>query len=186
MQVCGRFSETQHGGRADPSHPGTIWKFQSACESSWTAGFFKTTVGVHHKCLLSPILFNFRSCPPLWLWDMDLLPDSKKNIQAFKTKHLRKLLCISYLERKTNGCVKRMFNFLLGPQEPLLATVKRWKLTWFGHIMSHDSLSKTILQSTLEGEWCCSWQRKCWMDNIKEWTSLPMPELFTRASCRKD
>ena len=24
------------------------------------------------------------------------------------------------------------------------------------------------------------------MDNIKEWTSLPMPELFTRASCRKD
>ena len=29
-------------------------------------------------------------------------------------------------------------------------------------------------------------RRKCWMDNIKEWTSLPMPELLTRASCRKD
>ena len=29
------------------------------------------------------------------------------------------------------------------------------------------------------------WQRKCWMDNIKEWTFLPMPEL-TRAFCRKD
>ena len=24
------------------------------------------------------------------------------------------------------------------------------------------------------------------MDNIKEWTFLPMPELLTRASCRKD
>ena len=24
------------------------------------------------------------------------------------------------------------------------------------------------------------------MDNIKEWTQLPMPELLTRASCRKD
>ena len=24
------------------------------------------------------------------------------------------------------------------------------------------------------------------MDNIKDWTSLPMPELLTRASCRKD
>ena len=24
------------------------------------------------------------------------------------------------------------------------------------------------------------------MDNVKEWTSLPMPELITRASCRKD
>ena len=30
------------------------------------------------------------------------------------------------------------------------------------------------------------WQRKCWMDSIKEWTSLPMPELLTTASCRKD
>ena len=28
--------------------------------------------------------------------------------------------------------------------------------------------------------------RKCWMDNIKEWTSLPMPKLLTRASCKKD
>ena len=28
--------------------------------------------------------------------------------------------------------------------------------------------------------------RKCWMDNIKVWTSLPMPELLTRAFCRKD
>ena len=33
---------------------------------------------------------------------------------------------------------------LVGPQEPLLATVKRWKLAWFGHITRHDSLSKTI------------------------------------------
>ena len=28
--------------------------------------------------------------------------------------------------------------------------------------------------------------RKRWMDNIKEWTWLPMPELLTRASCRND
>ena len=28
-------------------------------------------------------------------------------------------------------------------------------------------------------------QRKCWMDNIKEWTPLPMSELLTRAFCRK-
>ena len=29
------------------------------------------------------------------------------------------------------------------------------------------------------------WQRKCWMDNITEWTSLPVPELLTKASCKK-
>ena len=49
----------------------------------------------------------------------------------------------------------------------------------------HSSLSKTILQCTLEGGWCCGWLRKCWMDNIKEWTYLPMPKLPTMASCRK-
>ena len=48
------------------------------------------------------------------------------------------------------------------------------------------SLSKTTLQGTLEGGRCCGRQRKCWMDSIKEWTSLLMPELLTRAFCRKD
>ena len=42
-------------------------------------------------------------------------------------------------------------NFLWSPQEPLLATVMRRKLAWFGHVTHHDSLSKTILQGTLEG-----------------------------------
>ena len=36
-------------------------------------------------------------------------------------------------------------------QEPLLATVERQKLAWFGHVTSHDSLFQTIRQGTLEG-----------------------------------
>ena len=75
---------------------------------------------------------------------------------------------------------------LVGPQEPLLATVKRQKLAWLGLVTCHDSLSKSIPRGTLECRWCCGWQKKCWINSIKEWTSLPMPELPTRASCRKD
>ena len=48
------------------------------------------------------------------------------------------------------------------------------------------SLSKTIPQGTLEGGRRHGRQKKCWMDNIKEWTSLLMPELLTRASCIND
>ena len=110
----------------------------------------------------------------------------KKRIQAFETKCLRKLFHISYLGHKTNNWVWNKVNFLVGPQEPLLATVKRWKLAWFGHVTCPDSLSKTILQGTLEGRRCHGRQGKCWMDNIKEWTSLVMADLLTRASCRKD
>ena len=79
-------------------------------------------------------------------------------------------------------------HFLLGAQDQRLGaeqdqfprgstetSVKRQKFAWFGHVTRHESFSKTILQGTLEG----GRQRKCWMDNIKEWTSLPTPELLT-------
>ena len=40
----------------------------------------------------------------------------------------------------------------VGPQEPLFAIVRRRKLAWFGYVTPHDSLSKTILLGTLEGD----------------------------------
>ena len=87
---------------------------------------------------------------------------------------------------KTNDWVQSKINFLVGLQEPLLATVRRRKLTWFQHVTHHDSLSKTILQGTLEGGQHHGQQRQCWMGNIKQWRSLPMQELLIRASSRKD
>ena len=57
---------------------------------------------------------------------------------------------------------------------------------WFGHVTRHDSLSKTILGGNLR-EWANHGQQKeCWMNNIKKWTSLPMPEHVTMAFGRKD
>ena len=91
-----------------------------------------------------------------------------KRIQAFETKCMRKLLRIFYLEHKTSIWVWSKINFLVGPEECLLAIVKRRKLAWFGHVTRHDSLSKTILQDTLEDGRRRGRQRKCWMDNIKE------------------
>ena len=63
----------------------------------------------------------------------------------------KKFSVISYFEHKTNDWVQSKIIFLVGPREPLLATVKRRKLAGFGHVTRHDSLSKTILQDTLEG-----------------------------------
>ena len=110
----------------------------------------------------------------------------KKRIQGFDTMCLRKPLRISFLEHKTNDWVRSEISFLVDPQEPLLATVKRLKLAWFGHVTRHENLSKPVLQDTVEGGRRRGRQRKCWLDNIREWTSLPMPELFTMGSSRKD
>ena len=90
------------------------------------------------------------------------------------------------MEHKTNNWAWSEISSLVGPQEPLLATVKRRKLACFRHVAHNNSLSKTILQGTLEDGLLGDRQRKCWMDNIKEWTSVPKPELLVRASRRKD
>ena len=41
-------------------------------------------------------------------------------------------------------------NFV-GPQKPLLSTVKRRKLQWYGHVTRDNNLAKTILQGTVGG-----------------------------------
>ena len=102
------------------------------------------------------------------------------------SEYLMKLLRTSYLEHKTNDWVRSTINFLVGPQELLLAIVKRRKLAWFGHVIRRNSLSETILQGTLESGQRRGRQRKCWMNTIKEWTSIPIPELLARAARRKD
>ena len=50
----------------------------------------------------------------------------------------------------------------------------------------HTGLS--ILQGTLEDRRWSDWLRICWCwtDVVKEWTSLPTPELLTMASSRND
>ena len=111
-----------------------------------------------------------------------LLADSEKRIQALETKFKRKLLRISYLEHKTNDWVRGKIKSLVGPKEPLLPTVKREKLAWFGNVTFHDSLPRIIFQGILEGGRRRGRQSKCWMDNVKEWTTLPVPELLTMAS----
>ena len=62
-----------------------------------------------------------------------------------------------------------------------------WQLSRDGnlHVTRNENLSKTIPQDTIEDGRLRGQQRKCRIDNIKEWTSLPIPELLTMAFCRK-
>ena len=55
----------------------------------------------------------------------------------------------------------------------------------FGHVTRHESLPRTITHGTLEDGRHRGRHRKCWMDNVKEWTTLPVPELLTMASSLK-
>ena len=87
----------------------------------------------------------------------------------------RKLLSISYLEHKTNDWVRSKSNFLVGPQEPPLATIKETEtcIVW-GYATRHDSPSKTILHGTLEGERHCGQQRKIGRGSLLNHPSCPI------------
>ena len=93
---------------------------------------------------------------------------------------------IGCLEHETNDWVPFSINFPVRLQTPLLAIVKRRKIAWFDYVTRQGSLSKAFLQGTLEGEKRFGRQRKCWIDNVKQLTSLPMPEVLMMASCKKD
>ena len=57
---------------------------------------------------------------------------------------LREILCSSYFKHKTKNWVRSKINCRLGAQEPFLATVKRRKLAWFGHVTHHDSFLRRL------------------------------------------
>ena len=116
-----------------------------------------------------------------------LLADSEKKNADFRTQMPEEttLLSPTWSTRPMTGRGTRSTSLWVH-RNLCLATVKSQKLPWFGHLTCHESLSKTNLQDSFEGGQCHGQHRKCWMDNIKEWTSVPKKELLTRASCIKD
>ena len=80
---------------------------------------------------------------------------------------MKKLLLISYLVHKTNDWVRSKSNFLVGPQESLLATIKRRKLAWFGHVARHDSFSGHL------GGWATPWSAEKMLDGQHQRVNIP-------------
>ena len=73
----------------------------------------------------------------------------KKKNPDFPNQIPEKTSSISYLEHKTKDWVWNKINFLVGPQESLLAIVKIRKLAWFEHVtyhgwMAHSSQTRSI------------------------------------------
>ncbi len=79
-----------------------------------------------------------------------LTADLQRRIQSLEFRCFRKILGISYKDRITNEQVRKTIIKHIGPYEDLLATVKRRKLKWYGHVTRSDGLTKVILQGKVE------------------------------------
>lgn len=138
---------------------------------------FPVKVRLYKSLVLSTLLYGCES------WT--LTADTERRIQAFENKSYRRMLHISYREHRTNDYVRQLVTTLAGEQEPVISAVKRRKMAWYGHVTRHTSLSNTILQGTVEGKRRRGRQRKCWMDNIKEWTECRFQTLLRTAKDRE-
>src|SRR6218665_2239350 len=89
---------------------------------------------------------------------------NERRIEAFEIKCIRRILRVSWTQKKTNEWVLET----VGMEGGLLSIIKRRKLSYFGHVMRKegDCLEKEIMQGTTPG---ASKQRKPrmqWMDNM--------------------
>ena len=101
-----------------------------------------------------------------------LTSDLERRIQATEMRCYRRLLGISYKDHVTNEEVRNQIRQAIGPYEDLLATVKKRKLKWYGHITRSKGLAKTVLQGTVQGGRRRGGQKKRWEVDIKDWTGL--------------
>ena len=74
----------------------------------------------------------------------------------------------------------------VGPQQSLLAFLKMKKLKWYSHVVRHNSMSKSILQGSVEGKRQRGRPRKALLDNIKQWTKLGTATLTQLAIDRSE
>ena len=115
-----------------------------------------------------------------------LTAELQRRIQSLEFRCFRKILGISYKDRVTNEHVRKtIVKHIGGPYEDL-ATVKRRKLKWYGHVTRSDGLSKVILQGTVKGSRRRGRPKKSWSDNIAEWTGKSFAETQAMAHNRQE
>ena len=120
---------------------------------------FPVKIKLYKSLVISVLLYGCES------WTLNA--ETERRIQSFEFRCYRKLLGIKYTEHRTNSYVEQEIKAKAGKQEPLLSTVRRRKLAWFGHVTRHNNLAKTILQGSVHGQRKRGRPRKAWFDNIK-------------------
>ena len=83
---------------------------------------------------------------------MTITKELQGKIKALEMRCLRILLNITYRERITNIEVRSVVTRGIGPHYELLAMVITKKLTWSGHVIRSNTISKTLIQGTIDGK----------------------------------
>ena len=106
-------------------------------------------IRIKYKRLRALIITIFLYACETWTLTAEL----QRRIQSLELICLRKILGISYKDRITNEHVRKTIIKHMGLYEDLLATVKRRKLKWYGHLTRSDGLTPLSFSLSLFAQW---------------------------------
>ena len=113
----------------------------------------------------------------------------QRKLEAFEMKCYRRLLGISWRERRSNDYVwtKIMEIFQNEHQKPeaVMQTVTKRKLTFFGHQVRRGKITKNLIQDSCEGIRTRGRPKRNWQNDITDWTGLNLQEACHRTYDRK-
>ena len=100
-------------------------------------------------------------------------------LQSFEMWAYRKMMKISWRENKTNE------EILADEQLYIIPTMKKRKITYFGHMIRRNNIHRLLLEGPLEGKRSRGRPRTEWITNITEWTGMPYEDLVRLAQDRE-
>ena len=90
----------------------------------------------------------------------------QKKIEVVEMWFIRRMMKVSWTERKTNDCVLEE----AGYRRSLVAKIKMRQAKFFGHIMRREGIEKLVTTGMMDGKRAARRQGKKLMDNIRNWT----------------
>lgn len=104
-------------------------------------------------------------------------------MKAFEMKCYRRLLGVKLFHHVTNEEISQRVHL----EEDVVTTIKRRKVQLFGHVcrMNDDRLLKIIMLGMVDGNNGRGRPRPAWIDDIREWTGMPLRHMTEIAHDRE-
>ena len=125
----------------------------------------------------SVLLYGFES------WT--LKKDTERRLEAAEMWFIRRILRVSWTERKTNIEVMKE----AGYKRSLMKTIRKRQMEFLGHIRRTDGIEKLMLSGKIEGKKSRGRQRIKYLDSLKNYVAQdPMDniELLRRTDNREE
>ena len=106
---------------------------------------------------------------------------SIKRLEAFEMWTIRRMMRISWTEHMSNESVLA----LAGVRRVLIQTIQKRKLSYFGHVMRHNSVQRDLLEGMVIGKKGRGRPRAQWSHNITDWLQMGFEECKRATMDRK-